>query len=615
MNRWRLEAAALALAVIACNGGGSDGGSRSSASQRTLFCDSSSWVAGVTELCDGHLVYRDYVYDDYGADNGLPSFPPITSGILSPAAGDARYAGGAENTADLVRLEMWLEGDEVKLELELNTLYEEAQTKAAIAIDTDGSAETGGGGWPGFGVSSEGWDEIHVFDRGDPTTNLISGSFPRPPGATWKLWAVTAKASGTVMNVAFRGPDERADASGLPIDGAFWEDRQAAALGAGDVTRFAAEVAVADLESGVTRDADVGPGFHQRVYTSKYTLPPGEGISPDGVAGRSGTSGSPCEQAFHYLGKYQPYGVYVPDQPGPHGMQLVLHGCSANHSSLVNRPGMQRDFGEDLNRILVVPLGRGPTGFYSDISERDVLDVMGDVVASYEVDEEQVFAGGYSMGGYGTIRLAALHPDLFAGAVNWVGFTGSLLNLPLPGNPLAGGGRLTAGGNAIDFVRNLRHVPIVNLYAAADELVHVTTALALQARFAETDVVHDFYLHPVAEHLTLALLDDWSKEAAYTTGRTRVHNPARVTFRTHESFAFPEYELAHDRAYWVSDVHARGDGYVDVDVTSRGCGQPDPATTLTVDAGAGPLPLLWTRQSRRVVGETNVSAENRIEAT
>jgi hypothetical protein len=167
----------------------------------------------------------------------------------------------------------------------------------------------------------------------------------------------------------------------------------------------------------------------------------------------------------------------------------------------------------------------------------------------------------------------------------------------------------------IDFVQNLRNVPIVNLYAGADELVHVTSALALQARLGETGIVHDFYLHPVAEHVTFALLDDWAKEAAYTAGRVRAHNPARVTYRTDPSFAFPEYEITHDRAYWVSAVRARGDGYADVDVTSRGCGQPDPVTTLTIDAGAGPLPLLWTRQSRHVVGETEAPAENRIEAT
>ena len=602
-----------ALALSACNGGSS--GSSSRGTDQRLFCDSTSWVAGVTELCSGHLVYRDYVYDDYGADGGLPSFPPIEAGLLAPAAGDERYPAGAENTADLVRLELWLEGDEVKVELELNTLYEETQTIAAIAIDTDGNPATGGGAWPSFGVASDGWDEIHVFDHGDPATNLILGSFPRPTGEVWKIWAVVAKAGGTVMNVAFRGPDEEAKGRALSTDGSFWEDRQAAALGAGDITSFAAEVTVSDLTGGVTREAEIAPGFHQRVYTSKYTLPPGEGVSLGGVPGRHGDTGNACEQAFHYLGKYQPYGVYIPEKPGPHGLQLVLHGCSANHASLVHQPGMQRHVGEDLNRILVVPLARGPVGFYSDISERDVLDAVADLLAHYDIDEDQVFAGGYSMGGYGALRFSALYPDLFAGAVNWVGFTGDAFNLPLPENPLAGEAGTGAVGNVIDFVQNLRHVPIVNLYAAADELVHVTTALALQARFAETDVVHDFYIHPNAEHLTLGLLDDWTKEAAYTAGRRRVQNPARVTFRTDPSLDFPEYEITHDRAYWVSDVRGRDEGYVDVDVTSRGCGEPDPVFALTADAGAGPVPLLWTRQSRRVVGQTDVERANRFEAT
>ena len=60
-----------------------------------------------------------------------------------------------------------------------------------------------------------------------------------------------------------------------------------------------------------------------------------------------------------------------------------------------------------------MPLGRGPIGYYSDISERDVLDVMADVEANYAVDHERVFAGGYSMGGYGTL----LHGDDLPAAV------------------------------------------------------------------------------------------------------------------------------------------------------------------------------------------------------
>ncbi len=45
-----------------------------------ISCDRDSWVAGTVELCDGALIYRDYIYDDYGADGGLVGISP-TNGI------------------------------------------------------------------------------------------------------------------------------------------------------------------------------------------------------------------------------------------------------------------------------------------------------------------------------------------------------------------------------------------------------------------------------------------------------------------------------------------------------------------------------------------------------
>ena len=155
--------------------------------------------------------------------------------------------------------------------------------------------------------------------------------------------------------------------------------------------------------------------------------------------------------------------------------------------------------------MLVVPEARGQNGFGSDISERDLLDVMADVQANYPIDRNQVFSGGYSQGGYITYRMAELYPDRFAGAVDWVGFTGDDEN----GTPAQGQG-YTAGavGNVIDFVGNLRRVPTFMLYSGADELVHVNTALAMQSAFEATDNVFVFYLHPAAEHLTYAALDD-----------------------------------------------------------------------------------------------------------
>ncbi len=580
-------------------------------------CHRPSWVAGTVEYCEGALVYRDYVYDDYGADTGEPM--ASSTGTLSRPAGDERYPAGAEATADLIDLTLEVVGDELRATFELNALYEPDQTIAALAIDTDPGAGTGGGAWPGLDVTSDGWDVIATFDEGDPATNLIVGTMPLPAGDTWRVQAATAQADGNVMNVAFRGIDEEAastvqeSVSGLTDHGYWWEDLQSDALAAGDISAFGETVRVADLHDGVTRAAEVTPGMHERVYTSDYTLPPGEGMSYTPIDGR-GTGGvAPAfAQNFHYFGRYQPYGIYLPGADGPHGLQFVAHGSNQNHGSFVNQPGFQSVFADDLNRIIAVPLARGPNGYWSDVSERDGLDVLDDVLTHYDVDEDQLFMSGYSQGGYATFRMAELYPDLFAGFITWVGFTGDA------GNNATGEGDVgvvTAGavGNVIDYVANLRHVPGAMIFGTADELVHVSSAEAMADEFRERDFAYRYYQHPSGDHFQFAILDDWRKEAEYTRGRTLVHRPARVTFRTDPRLGSPDYGILHDRAYWVGDLRGREEGALAVDLTSSGCGGSIPVVTAGRDAGPDPIP--WVSDFHEVTGETPVPQADRVEGT
>ncbi|MGB1581893.1 MAG: prolyl oligopeptidase family serine peptidase, partial [Nevskiales bacterium] len=379
------------------------------------------------------------------------------------------------------------------------------------------------------------------------------------------------------------------------------------------------------LRNGVNRAAPQPTGFHQRVYTSAYTL--GEGVSLHGVPGRHGDTRLPCEQYFNYLGKYQPYGVYIPSGPGPHGVQMVLHGCEANHASQINQPNMQQQFGEGLNRILVSPLGRGPYGFYSDISERDVLDALADVEKTYDTDPERVFMGGYSMGGYGAMRLAALYPDRFAGVISWVGATGDVTNAPLPGNPLPDllrqlgsasgipnlehGASIGAAENIIDFLGNLQHIPGAYLYTALDELVHVTSSLALAQRLDSAGIPYRFFEHPVGEHFTLMALDDWQKEADATRDLVRVRNPSQVRYRTDLSYDFPEYGITHNRAYWVSGIESREEGVSEVALRVPGCGGSE--WTFTTGTPVGLTPVPWIGTERLISGNQPVDAEAAIE--
>lgn len=563
-----------------------------------------SWVAGTTRLCHGTIVYGDYVDDDFGADTGAVDTGGRTA-ILAPAAGDARYPSGRDGTADLVRLTLTPRHGRLVVRALLNALYTPDTTELAVAIDTDDDRATGGGRWGTLPVRSDGWDEIAFFDRGDPATNTISGSMPLPPGRHWRVQALTAdRASNMAMNVAFRGPGEHAGWTlrtlGAADTGTWFEDEQAAALRSGDVSRFAFAVDAAKLRRRATTMPVVAPGLHERVYESAYAVGAGgEGVNVTGVPGRG--NGGPSTQSFQYLGRFQPYGVYVPAGPPPYGVQTVFHGSNSGIAGLINQPGMQRRFGEDLDRILVVPEARGSEGFGSDISERDVLDVLDDVERSYPVDRDRVFAGGYSQGGYVAFRLASLFPDRFAGVVTWVGFTGDYLNgTPLHGSTLTGG----AVGNVVDLAGNLRSVPTTMTYAGADELVPVTGALGMADALTTAGSPFRMYLHPLAEHLTFAALDDWGKEAQDTRPLTLVHDPPRVTYRTAAILDDPAHGIVHDHAYWIAAIRPRtgGRAYADVDLTTRACGTTMPPTTAWSGGGTAPLPWVGRGLDRGPTG-------------
>src|SRR5688572_22786287 len=99
-----------------------------------------SWVAGSVDLCRGTLVYSDYVHDDYGADTGATNTTSRTSS-LAPTGGDQTYpVAGHDATADLVRLTLRIEGNELVVEGLLNALFTPTQTTLGIAIDTDNNA-------------------------------------------------------------------------------------------------------------------------------------------------------------------------------------------------------------------------------------------------------------------------------------------------------------------------------------------------------------------------------------------------------------------------------------------------------------------------------------------
>ena len=109
-------------------------------------CGTGSWIAGTVDICAGELVYRDYVYDDYGAQG--PSQAPSTGSLSNPTGTQSYPApnGTVNNYADIAAIRLSVSGGQLLVSFELNSLFDAGSTVVALAIDTDNNAATGPGG-------------------------------------------------------------------------------------------------------------------------------------------------------------------------------------------------------------------------------------------------------------------------------------------------------------------------------------------------------------------------------------------------------------------------------------------------------------------------------------
>src|SRR5205085_12566601 len=141
------------------------------------------------------------------------------------------------------------------------------------------------------------------------------------------------------------------------------------------------------------------------------------------AAGKDPFSGRKGDFRKAYLSKadntYQPYRVFVPSSyDGTRSFPLViaLHGMGGDENSYFDyyANGLFKEEAERHGYLVACPKGRGPASMYMGDAERDVLDVMAEMVRAYRVDPDRVYLTGHSMGGFGTLSVAMNHPELFA---------------------------------------------------------------------------------------------------------------------------------------------------------------------------------------------------------
>jgi predicted peptidase len=144
----------------------------------------------------------------------------------------------------------------------------------------------------------------------------------------------------------------------------------------------------------------------------------------------------------------------------PWPLMLFLHGygeCSDDDLDRVKIHGPAKLVASRTDFPFVVVTPQCPS-FERDMEKivtawkpDELVQLLDHVSKNLNIDESRVYVTGLSMGGYGTWRLAAAHPERFAAAV-----------------PICGGGepeKMAAG---------LRHVPIWAFHGAKDQLVPVS---------------------------------------------------------------------------------------------------------------------------------------------
>jgi len=173
-------------------------------------------------------------------------------------------------------------------------------------------------------------------------------------------------------------------------------------------------------------------------------------------------------------GTLQPYSVYVPefyDDKKPLPLVLTLHGSGVDEQETIMNTA-QKIVGEGrMNVFVLAPKARGLSDWYLGDSGKDVLECLRHFKKLYNIDEEKVILDGFSMGGYGAWRLAALNPELFRAVIIRSGAIKPPLGLK--------------GENILNLYTSKKDLNILIIHGVNDQAVSVEDARKMVTRLDE----------------------------------------------------------------------------------------------------------------------------------
>lgn len=552
-------------------------------------------LGGTSRYDRGELVHTDYLFDDFGADDGedadrLALLGPAYDAEqrtrrldqLFQAAGDQfdaprpvgtpdHYGDGERGQADLREVRFAAAGKRVSFLARTTTLTDARALGVLLLVDRGGPSSAREVGF-GTGLTTTAYDTaVLLRSTGATARDLTTGLEVRVPGAQvavraqgWenaleaslpaallgaRVGVVAGQLSATGLtpsNVAFRSAE--------PVAGVYNDLRQAMALLDGTVDEFAVPLDLPGLRRGRTEAFRPGPGYLERQVVSRAAMSRERG--EDGL--------------------WQPYGLYVPTtyRPGtktPLAMWLHYRGGKA-HSGGAWTPRLVTQLGEEQGAVVATPRGRGTSTWYVTEAHQDFFEVFADVQRLTTVDPDRRYLSGYSMGGYGTYLFGLLYPDLFAAGWSTSGAMTQGLWTGLGPDGCAEQCYQQANGgdadaqNTFRVLENARNLPLSIHHGTNDELVPVSGIARVGARLTELGYAHDLTVFDGYEHFTQAIVDEWADGTEYLFSHRRVRDPRTVTYAVSPALVRAvntvtadgvPYAFAPDGAYWTDGLRVR----------------------------------------------------------
>ncbi len=203
---------------------------------------------------------------------------------------------------------------------------------------------------------------------------------------------------------------------------------------------------------------------------------------------------------FKEAGKEMEYALFVPstyDKGKKAPLIVALHGLGSNPQQILRYRGLT-DLAEKHGYVVVAPMGYNERGWYgapmprrrnpsdpenlSELSEKDVMNVLDIVRKEYTIDSDRIYLMGHSMGGGGAIHLAIKHADLWAGLA-----------------PIA-----PALLRPVADLDKIKHIPVILVQGDKDNLCPVETARRWAEQMKKLQMTCEYVEVPGGDHVTVA---------------------------------------------------------------------------------------------------------------